>query len=360
MNQSKTMTGVRCYSPGDYRWEELPRPDINHNEILTRVLIAGICAGDAKAHAGAARMWGAGGTEAYVETPVVPGHEFVGNVVEIGDGAAEKHGLVPGDLVVAEQILPCGECRFCRRGQYWLCQPHDVFGFKRDRAEGAWAEYMKYPANALVHKLPKDGAVDDLVMVEPLACAIHAVERADVQFGDVVVIAGMGPLGLCMLQVARLKNPGLLIALDLNPHRVELAHALGADLALDPSQDDVIARVLELTDGYGCDVYIEASGAAPAVDQGLQMIIKGGRFIEFSVMSEPATVDWSVIGDEKEIEIRGVSLSPFCYPKAIDMITRGLVDVKPIVTHKLPLADALAGLELVHSGEGSIKVALVP
>jgi threonine dehydrogenase-like Zn-dependent dehydrogenase len=278
----------------------------------------------------------------------------------LGEGAAEKHGLALGDLTVSEQIIPCWECRFCRRGEYWMCQRHDIYGFIRDRAEGSWAEYIKFPAGALNYRVPSDIQPEHAALIEPLACAIHAVERGDIQLEDVVVIAGMGPIGLCMLQVARLKGPGVLIALDLQPSRLALARELGADLALNPAQEDVVRRVLGLTEGYGCDVYIEASGAGPAVPQGLEMIRKLGTFVEFSVHGGPVAVDWSIIGDAKELNIHGSHLGPYSYPKAIRYLSDGTIAADKIVTHALPLADFQQGIELVHDQAESIKVVLLP
>ncbi len=297
---------------------------------------------------------------AYIQFPVVPGHEFVGQVVALGPEAAETYDLEVGDLAISEQIVPCWQCRFCRRGQYWMCQRHDIYGFIRGRAEGSWAEYMRFPAEAINYKVPADVQPEHAALIEPLACAIHAVERGDIQLGDVVVIAGMGPIGICMLQVARLKGPGILIALDLEPSRLALARELGADLSLNPREEDVVARVLESTGGYGCDVYIEASGAGPAVPQGLQMIRKLGTFVEFSVHGGPVPVDWSIIGDAKELDIHGAHLGPYCYPKAIRYVHNGTISADRIVTHTLPLAEFQRGLELVHDQGASLKVVLVP
>ena len=356
----KMMQAVVVHGIQDYRLEQVPVPKVGQGEVLARVLATGICASDAKAFWGAARIWGDGNSPPYIQTPVVPGHEFVGRVVALGEGAGERYGLAVGDLVISEQIVPCWECRFCRRGQYWMCQRHDIYGFIRGRAEGSWAEYIKFPAGAINHRVPDDVPPEQAALIEPLACAIHAVERADIQLGDVVVIAGMGPIGLCMLQIARLKSPGMLIALDLQPRRLALAKELGADLALSPREEDVVARVLELTDGYGCDVYIEASGAGAAVTQGLAMIRKLGVFVEFSVHGEPVAVDWSIIGDAKELDLRGAHLGPYCYPKAIRYIADGTVAADKIVTHTLPLAEFRAGLEMVRNQSESVKVVLIP
>jgi erythritol/L-threitol dehydrogenase len=356
----ETMQAVRAYGVEDYRLEEVPVPAVGPGEVLVRVLATGICASDVKTHFGAARVWGGDGMSSYIQTPVIPGHEFVGEVVALGEGAAEKHGLSIGDWTVSEQIVPCWECRFCRRGQYWMCQRHDIYGFIQDRAEGSWAEYMKYPANAINHKVPHGVKPEHAALVEPLACAIHAVERGGIQLDDVVVIAGLGPIGTCMLQVARLKNPAMLIALDLQPSRLALAETLGADLALNPTEENVVQRVLDLTDGYGCDVYIEASGAGPAVPQGLEMIRRLGTFVEFSVHGGPVAVDWSIIGDAKELDIHGAHLGPYCYPKAIRYIGDGTIAADRIVTHAIPLAEYRRGIDLVHDQNESLKVVLIP
>jgi len=359
MGIPKTMKAVRVHGIQDYRLEEVPVPQIGPGEVLIRVLATGICASDVKTFHGA-RVWGSEEIAPYIEVPVTPGHEFVGQVVALGEGAAEKYGLAIGDMAVSEQIVPCWQCRFCKRGQYWMCQRHDIYGFKKDRAEGAWAEYMRFPANAINHKVPSDLLPEHAALIEPLACAIHAVERGNIQLGDVVVIAGMGPIGLCMLQVAKQKGPGMLIALDAKPKRLAMAKELGADLAIDVTQGNAVQQVLDLTDGYGCDVYIEATGAGPAVAQGLQMIRRLGTFVEFSVHAGPVAVDWSIIGDVKELNIHGSHLGPYCYPLAIEYLRKGIVDGEALVTHRLPLNKFAEGLELVHRGDESIKVVLIP
>jgi threonine dehydrogenase-like Zn-dependent dehydrogenase len=222
------------------------------------------------------------------------------------------------------------------------------------------AEYMKFPVGALNYKVPNSIPVEHAAYIEPLACAIHAVQRGEIQLGDVVVIAGVGPLGLGMVAGARMKNPRLLIAVDMSDDRLEIACQCGADLALNPSKVDVVDEVLKLTDNYGCDVYIEATGYPPAVEQGLRMIRKLGTFVEFSVMREPVTVDWTVIGDTKELNIHGSHLSPYCYPIAIRMLEKGLLPMDKIITHQMPLSSFHEGMNMVASGKQSIKVTLMP
>lgn len=353
------MAAIICHGPEDYRLEERPVPQPGPEAVLIRVNAVGICASDLKCYSGAPLFWGDEHRAGYCQPPVIPGHEFVGEVVALGEGAGEKYGLQLGDLAVSEQIVPCWECRYCKRGQYWMCQPHDIYGF-RQKAFGAMAEYMLFPANALNYKVPKSIPIEHAVFIEPLACSIHAVQRGQIEFGDVVVIAGAGPLGLGMIAAARLKNPGLLIALDLNDDRLEVAQRAGAGMGLNPAKVDVVDEVLKLTEGYGCDVYIEATGHPAAVEQGLRMIRKLGTFVEFSVMREPVTVDWTVIGDTKELNIHGSHLGPYCYPIAIDMLKKELLPMDLIVTHQMPLADFQRGIDLVAGGTQSIKVTLKP
>ncbi|MEA3337890.1 MAG: alcohol dehydrogenase catalytic domain-containing protein [Chloroflexota bacterium] len=356
----KTMPAIICHGPGDYRLDEWPVPAPGPEEVVIRVKAVGICASDLKCYLGAPLFWGDEHREGYCQPPVIPGHEFAGEVVALGADAGQKYGLTLGDLAVSEQIVPCWQCRFCKRGQYWMCQDkHDIYGF-RQRAFGAMAQFMRFPADAINYKVPTALPVQYAAFIEPLACSIHAVQRGEIELGDVVVVAGAGPLGLGMVAAARLKNPGLLVAVDLREERLAVAKACGADLTLNPGTTDVVDEVRQLTDGYGCDVYIEASGHPAAVEQGLHMIRKLGTFVEFSVMREPVTVDWTIIGDSKELNIHGSHLSPYCYPIAIDMLQKGRLPMDLIVTHQLPLASFQEGINLVSTGEQSIKVILMP
>jgi len=354
-----TMKAVVCHGVRDYRMEERPVPAPGPGEVVVKVHDCGICASDIKCYTGAPLFWGDEFRAAYVDGPVIPGHEFTGEVVALGEGAREKHGVDIGDRVIAEQIVPCGKCRYCLTGLYWLCTVANIFGFKK-AVHGAMAEYMKFPAQARVYKVPDAISAKHAALIEPLACAIHAVERGEIKLGDVVVQVGCGTLGLCMVAAERLKNPGLLIALDLIDSRLDLARQFGADLTFNPNEEDVVERILELTDGYGCDVLIEATGNHEAVTPALHMIRKNGTFVEFSVMREFSTADWTIIGDGKELNIHGAHLGPYAFPIAVDYIERGLIAIEPIVTHHLPLSDFEEGFRIVENPLDSIKVLLKP
>ena len=353
------MQAVVCHGPRDYRYERVPVPVPGPGEALVRVEAVGICASDLKCFHGAAKFWGDAERPAWAETDVVPGHEFVGVVVELDDEARGRWGVEVGDRVVSEQIVPCWQCRYCRRGQYWMCAVHDIYGFKR-RTPGAMADFMVFPAGALVHRVSADLPAAHAAFAEPLSCALHAVERAGITFDDVVVVAGCGPIGLGMVAGAAAKCPAVVVALDMSDTKLELARQCGADMVVNITRDDVTDVVKGLTDGYGADVYLEATGHPSAVLQGLNLLRKLGTYVEYGVFGSDVAVDWSIISDDKELDVLGAHLGPHCWPAAIRMIESGRLPLDRICTHQLPLAEFAKGLDLVDDGTSSIKVSLVP
>ncbi len=353
------MQAVVCHGPGDYRLEQLPVPAAGPGEALVRVDAVGICASDLKCYHGAAKFWGDENRPAWAESEVIPGHEFVGTVVGLDDEAATRWGIGEGDRVVAEQIVPCWECRYCRRGQYWMCAPHDMFGFKR-RTPGAMAEYMVFPREALVHKVDKALPPPHAAFAEPLSCALHAVERADITFNDVVVVAGCGPIGLGMIAGAAAKSPAALVALDMADRKLELAKLCGATHTINIREHDAVQQIRDMTDGYGADVYLEGTGHPSAVSQGLNLLRKLGTYVEYSVFGSEVTVDWSIISDDKELDVRGAHLGPDCWAPAIRMLEQGKLPMDQICGNVLPLSQFQEGLDLVADGTKSVKVNLIP
>jgi len=360
-NIPKTMKSVICYAPKDYCYEEIKVPEITEDEVLVKIKACGICAGDIKSYNGAAMFWGGGILPPWNDVPVTPGHEFIGEVVALGANAKRKFNLQLKDMAIAEQIIPCGECRYCKKGTYWMCERQNIYGHQKVVADGGMAEYMRYNARSIIHKVSKNIPAKYAAMIEPLSCAVHTIERADIQFGDVVVIAGLGPIGLCKLQLAKLKNPRLLIGLDLKSKRLKLAKKLSADIVINPEKEDVVESVKNLTDGYGCDIYIHSTGNPLGVIQGLKMIRKHGTFVEFSVFSAETSVDWSIIGDRKELNILGSHISGFNgYLVAIDFLQKGIIKVDEIVTHEFPLKEFKKAFKVAEKGDDSIKVVLIP
>ena len=335
----------------------IPRSGAAADFVIVAVEGVGVCAGDLKAFHGAPSFWGGEGSPAYIKAPMIPGHEFVGTVVEVGPDQKE---FKVGDRVVSDQIVPCWECKFCKTGRYWMCQKHDVYGFQNN-VNGGMAEYMRYPHGSLKYKVPNDMPIEQALLIEPYACSKHCVDRANITNEDVVVLSGAGTLGLGMVGAIRKRNPATLVVLDMNNLRLEKAKEFGADIVMNPGEVDVVEKILEMTDGYGCDIYIEATGHPSSVKQGLEMIRKMGTFVEFSVFADLVTVDWSIISDRKELDLFGAHLSPYCYEPVIKWIADGSLPTAGVVSHKFSLDDWEKAFELAATGaDNSIKVAIIP
>ncbi len=280
-------------------------------------------------------------------------------MVELGPGAAAKFSLKVGDKAIAEQIVPCWECYFCKRGIYNMCDVHEVFGVSGP--DGGWAEYIKYPAKSIVWKVPPDLSYEKAILIEPFACAIHGVQRANVQLGEVAVIAGAGAIGLLMLETLKLKHPQKIVVMEPDNYRRELAKELGADVIINPLEEDPVERVKELTGGLGCDVVLEASGSPQAVEAAIEMLRRRGRLMEFAVFAKKTCIDLSIISDVKELEIIGGHLGAYTYPLAIKYLNEGLVHTEKIATHNFPLSEWRKAIETSESKKNdAIKVTMTP
>lgn len=355
----ETMKALVAYAPGDYRLvNDFPVPRATGDDLIVKVEGCGICAGDVKAFHGAPSFWGGQGQPAYIKAPMIPGHEFCGTVVEVGAGRENEFKV--GDRVVSEQIVPCGKCKFCKSGRYWMCEKHDLYGFQNN-VNGGMAEYIRFPKEGRVYKIPKDMPLEQALLIEPFSCSKHCIDRAAPTNEDFVVLSGVGTLGLGMVGALRKRNPAKLVVLDMNEVRLAKAKEFGADLALNVGEVDAVKTIKEMTDGYGCDIYIEASGHPSSVQQGLDMIRKMGRFVEFSVFGQPVTVDWSIISDRKELDLLGVHLSPYSYESVIKWISDGSLPTAGVVSHKFSLDDWKTAFDYAATGrDGAFKVALIP
>lgn len=352
----KTMKALVAYGKDEYKLElNYPTPECGPDDIIIKTEACGICAGDLKCSHGAAMFWGDETQPSWVKPPFIPGHEFFGRVVEVGANVTE---FKIGDRITADQIVPCGECRFCKTGRYWMCQPHDIFGFQNTN-NGGMAEYVRYPKNSVLSRVPDEMSIEDALLIEPYGCSKHCVDRAQITNEDVVVISGAGTLGLGMITYARMKNPKLLIVLDMQDNRLEKAKEFGADLVFNPGKCNVGDEIRALTDGYGCDIYIEATGHPSSVVQGMDMIRKLGRFVEFSVFGAPTTLDWSIIGDRKELDVLGSHLSPYAYPFVIENITKGNLKTNGVVSRTFKLEDWETAFDYASGKYGDLKVAFV-
>lgn len=352
----KTMHALVAYAPFDYRYEEIPIPEIGPGEILLKVKGCGICAGDLKAYHGGIRIWGTSEKNRYIDAPITGGHEFCGTVCK---KAPDITDFEIGDTVVSEQIVPCGHCRFCIQGKYWMCTESAVFGFKKYCA-GGFAEYVKLPATCINHKVPESFSIEEAVLIEPVACGMHAVEQAQIKHSDTVVVAGMGAIGLSMINLAQLYLPKKIIGIDVRENRLAAGRDFGADLVLNPKSCDVSEEIHKQTNGLGCDVYIEASGSPQSVSQGMNALINLGKFIQMGVFAEEVTADWNIIGDGKELQIIGSHLSALTYPSVIRGITNGLIKTDGLISHTFKLEDWKQAFETAEKASDAMKVMLIP
>ncbi len=348
----KTMRAVRCFGFGHkHRFvEDQSVPTPGAGEVLVRIDASGICAAD-RAMYDNTGPW-------TLNFPFTPGHEFTGTVIEMGDGAGELHDLKVGDRAVAELNITYGNDFYRQRGLYHLTDTMDVLGATLD---GGWAEYMLYPANAVIHKVPDAVSNDAACFTEPLANAIHGVERANIQFSDVVIVSGAGPIGMGMLQAARLKTPRQLILVNPGEAKRDLGLKLGADMAFHPDDPKLDEAVKDLTGGRGADIYLEASGQVQAFQRGLELLRKAGTLVVFGVYKKKAEVDLNIFGEFKELNILGGHLAPFTYATALDLMARGLINGDACVTHRYPLEEFEAAINhKPEPGEVQIKVILDP
>lgn len=348
-----TMRAVVAYGIGDYRCEQVPIPKAGPGEAVIRVISAGVCAADKKCFDGSG-PW-------KPKFPCTPGHEFFGEVVELGEGAGDKWGLAMGDKAIAELIIPCRTCHYCYSGLYHLCVNPRIFG---SAIPGGWAEYMLFPSDSTVFKVPSSVGTEG-VLIEPVACAVHAVERIGIGFGDTVVVSGMGPIGLSMLQIAKHKNPRFVVALDVDDRALAVAKRLGADYAFNVSDGAFKDAVRDLTDGLGCHVYLEASGYGGSIENGIDLLRKRGRMMIYGVYSSKVAIDFTQVGEFKELELIGGHLSPNSYPTAIRLIAEGKLDSGSIITHEFALEECMDALRLKASGakeedKPAIKVVFIP
>ena len=348
------MKALVAYSQTDYRFvPDFPVPECGPDDIIIKTEGCGICAGDLKCKHGAAMFWGGGIQKGFVKPPFIPGHEFLGTVAAMGGNVK---GWNIGDRVAPDQIVPCGKCRFCKNGHYWMCQPHEIFGFL-SHLNGGMAEYVRLPGTSVISRVPKDMPFKSALLIEPYGCSKHCVDRAQIGCDDIAVISGAGTLGLGMVTYARMKNPAALIVLDMQDNRLQKAKEFGADIVWNPGKVDVAAEIMKLTDGYGCDIYIEATGHPSSVIQGMQMIRKLGRFVEFSVFGAPTELDWSIIGDRKELDVLGSHLSPYCFPFVIENIAKGKLKTNGVVSAIFKLEEWERAFELADGSKGDLKVA---
>jgi 2-desacetyl-2-hydroxyethyl bacteriochlorophyllide A dehydrogenase len=341
-----TMSAAVFHGPDDLRIEEVPVPVAGPDEVVIKVDICGICGTDVHILRGHFPV---------PNLPLIPGHEFSGRVAQIGAGI-EQVSL--DDFVTADINIGCERCYYCRHQLRMFCPQLSQIGVHR---HGAFAEYVKAPA-AAVYRLPNDMSPEHAAYVEPLACAVHGQERADLRPGSTVVIIGGGPMGLVHIQLSRLRGATRIIATELNPTRRAKAAELGADVVLDPATEDAVAVVRELTDGRGADCVIEAVGSVRTYRDAFEMVRVGGTVVAYGAApsdQELALRPFDIYS--KELTIVGSYAGTYAtWPDAIELIRAGRFDPDKIISNVVPLADVVRGIEAAESDKDVIKTQVRP
>ncbi len=326
---------------------EVPVPSYGPSEVLVKVESASVCGTDV--HIYDWDPW----AEGRLRPPLIPGHEFCGTVAKVGEDVTTVR---PGDFVSAEMHVACGKCLQCRIGQAHVCQNVRIIGVD---SNGAFANYVVIPESniwKLDPALPREYAS----ILDPLGNAVHSVLAGEIAARSVAVV-GCGPIGLFAIAVARACGASAVYALEVNEHRRDLAHAMHADFVLDPAREDVAAEIVKTTGGIGVDVMLEMSGHPDGMRLGFEILRTGGRVSLLGIPAEPVEIDFA-----RDIIFKGATVVGINGRKMYEtwfqmeaLLRSGKLDLLPVITHRLPMAEFAHGMDLLKSGEAS-KIILTP
>lgn len=320
---------------------DLPTPHAGPGELVLRNQVCGVCGTDVHIYHGEPGS-------ADVNPPVVLGHEYSGEVVEVGEGVT---GFAVGDHVTVDPNIYCGHCAYCQNGKKQLCPSMEAIGVTRD---GGFAQYSRIPASQ-AFKLEPTVPWEAAAMAEPLACCLHGIDLAGIQVGDKVCVVGGGAIGLLMVQLVKLSGASQIVLSEPNEKRRQVGLQLGANTALDPTRPDAQEAFAQVLDG-GANVVIECVGNVPAVKSAFQFAGKGATVLLFSVPKVDATFDLPLFDVyKKELTIKGSFVNPDTHARAVALINSGKVDFDPIITHRFTL-DQLPEAIAMQMSDASIKV----
>jgi len=309
-------------APKQFDIEDINIPEINSGEILIKVKYAGICGTDVRIYNGTKK----------ISAPRITGHEFSGDIVDIGQGVSN---FKVGDRVTVYPMIACGKCYACLSGRTNICVHRLTLGYEID---GGFAEYVKVPAEAVekgnVIKLPHNVSYEEGAVSEPMTAAYHGIERSGIKSGDNVVIVGAGPIGLCHVQLAKLKEPKQIIVIEPDETKRRLAAEFGANTGIDPVKENVCKKILDLTFNEGADVVIMDVGLPKVIEESLVYVKKGGMFLLFAgcPVGASITIDPNII-HYKEIMFTGSSSSsPENQKTVLKLLSEGKLNLQKLIT----------------------------
>ena len=346
------MRAVVLHGPDDWSLETIDTPEIDDVEnVLCRVEAVSICGTDPKIFGGYFEGW----PPSY---PFIPGHEWAGTVVEVGD---DVHRLEPGDRVFCETHHGCGYCAACRRGEYNLCANYGDFeaGHRQigHTMDGAFAEYVTVPADTL-YGFDESISFEEGSLIDTNSIALGCASLGGISAGDTVGVIGTGTVGLLLVQQAKALGASEVIGIG-NPERNALAAELGADHTISYRDDDVVEQVLDLTDGIGVDVTLEAAGAEAGFQQAVAFTRKGGTISADGLPNENFVSVPVADLVKKQLDLRGARAHANLSEPSERLVRTGQVDVSPLITHRFDFEDFEEAYETSSKGlDGAIKVVL--
>jgi L-iditol 2-dehydrogenase len=347
------MRALVVSAPDTFAVEDVPRPTPGEHEVLCRVRAVTICGTDPHIIAGHypgfwPKAW-----------PLVPGHEWCGDVVEVGAGAAAL-GWAPGTRVAGTSHAACGFCARCVEGRYNICENFGVDGLHAQyghNTDGAYAEYVVHSVKS-VFAVPDTLSDEEAAMLDPTAIALHTVVRGGHRPGDTVAVVGPGVMGLLVAECARALGAGRVVVVGRGS-RLAKAAELGHE-TVDFTAGDPVTAVRELTGGRGADVALECSGAADAVGECVSMVRKGGRVAVIGIPMEDARIPTQRLVLD-EIDVVGVRASAGEMPRAIELVATGRIRLRELITHRFALDDfAEAYATFTERRDGALKVVVTP
>lgn len=331
--------------PGNLELKEIDEPRPKKDEVLIEIAAAGICGTDIHIKH----------DQAFYTPPVVLGHEYSGKVVEVGPDVTQ---VAVGDLVVSPATQYCGKCYQCKTGHMNRCTAEGKKILGTSLANGGFAKFLTAP-EYIIHKIPQGVSMEEAALAEPTACVVHSViDKSPIIPGDVVVVQGPGTMGLLAAQVAKSMGAGKVIVTGVSADqwRFDIAKKIGVDMTLDVQVDsDPVKTVMEASDGRGADVVIEASGACIACNQALDFVKVAGHVTLLGIRGQSLDIDLDIMAI-KELTMSGTwGTLPSSWVTTLRLMGSKKIDVAPLITHRISLAEWEKGFELMES-QKAIKV----
>ncbi|HHX63572.1 MAG TPA: alcohol dehydrogenase catalytic domain-containing protein [Chloroflexi bacterium] len=341
------MQSLRLFGPRDLRVVEEPVPQPAPGEALLRVRSVTVCHSDVHYYRDA-RI---GNTVS--DVPLVLGHEFAAEVVEV---TPEVTHVRPGDLVAVQPAVSCGHCRYCVEGNPNLCLHIQFCG--TPPMDGSLRQYVAYGGRFL-HPLPEGFTADDGALLEPLGVALHGWDLGKARLAETVAVIGCGPIGLLVVQLALRGGAAQVLAVEPLAYRRQIAADLGA-VPLEPGED-LESHIADLTDGHGADVVLELAGTLSGQEAAARAAKRGGTVVLIGIPPEDEVLMPHHVARRKGLTIKMARRMKHTYPRAIELVRRGMVDLAPLITHRFPLERAAEAFEMVGRYEdGVIKAAVYP